>query len=718
MASWNAELIVVGTGAAQTPLPATDQGKGNMVRIPEWLIAVVVLGGVFAAGCQQHHFQTEADYRHYKSQALRGVVETESADNPDGTALKNELPPIRTVLNPDANMRRISLAECIAIALENGRTGEFFDRAGGRRSSLVGPSRGLTVSSATDSIRVFAYDPAIAAVDVEQSLTKFDTFWQTSATWSRTDRPVGTALDTFFGFGRNSIDQDVSQVQTALVKPLPTGGLANITFTTDYEFSNLNPRVNPAYRPTIQLGFEQPLLQGFGVGINQLTESHPGSTRLNFPVPTGGRVPGILLARIFADEAQIEFERRVQDLLFSVEEAYWSLYAAYWDLYSREIGVRQGHAAWMRNKARLDAGQIAVQELAQIEEQFYNFRAQRISALGTGTGRAGVLDAERRLRYLLGLPPEDGNRLIPMDAPTVAPFRPDFNSAYAQALARRPELIQTRQEIQASQLQVLRLQNTLLPDLRAFGNYEITGLGSRLDGPDEINAIKSLTSNQFQNWNLGLIMRVPLGYRDAHAQVTRAQLQLAQRVTFLRDQEEKMRFNLQRSYQELVQFHELIQIQRSRRLAAAVLLDSVFKRFQASLTDATIVNLLEAQRNFTDALRDEHFAIADYNVALVDFERQKGTIMEYDNVSIATGPLPTCAINRASEHFRERARSIKLADPDGRTCLDGASTSELVVPSIPSDKAASVPNLIEVTNQLPKAPELLPKIGPPLANKP
>ncbi len=687
-----------------------------MVRMPQGWFASVIMCGVLAAGCQQHHFQTEADYRHYKSQALRGVVEANTQDHPDGTAIKDQLPPLRTVLNPEANPRRISLAECLAIALENGRTGEFFDRSGGRRSSLVGPNRGLSVSNATDSIRVFAYDPAIAAVDIEQSLAKFDTFWQTSATWSKTDRPIGTALDSFFGFGRTAINQDISQVQTALVKPLPTGGMANITFTTDYEYSNLNPRVNPAYRPTVQLGFEQPLLQGFGIGINQLTEAHPGSTRLNFPVPTGGRVPGILLTRLFADEAQMEFERRVQDLLFAVEEAYWGLYAAYWDLYSREIGVRQGHAAWMRNKARLDAGQVAVQELAQIEEQFYSFRAQRIAALGTGTSRLGVLEAERRLRYLLGMAPEDGSRLIPMDSPTVAPFRPDFNAAFAEALARRPELVLTRQEIQAAQLQVLRLQNNLLPDLRAFGNYEVTGLGSRLDGPEEINAFRSLTSNQFQNWNMGLIMRVPLGYRDAHAQVTRAQLQLAQRVTYLRDQEEKLRFNLQRSYQELVQFHELIMVQRSRRMAAAVNLDSIFKRFQASLTDATIVNLLEAQRNFTDALRDEHFAIADYNVALVDFERQKGTIMEFNNVSIASGPLPMCAINRASEHLRERARSLKLADPDGRSFFEPEPPHEIMVPPVPADQAATVDHLMDATEKLPKAPELLPKIGPPISN--
>ena len=47
-----------------------------------------------------------------------------------------------------------------------------------------------------------------------------------------------------------------------------------------------------------------------------------------------------MLARIAQDEARLEFERRIQDLLFVVAEAYWDLYYAYWDLYSRESGMR------------------------------------------------------------------------------------------------------------------------------------------------------------------------------------------------------------------------------------------------------------------------------------------------------------------------------------------------------------------------------------------
>jgi outer membrane protein TolC len=665
-------------------------------------------------GCQQHHFQTETDFRRHRAAALDcGPNPPDEAGPASGKLPVND---VRTVLTPEAPKREISLAECFALALENGRTGEFFDREGGRRTSIIGLSRGASPSNATDSLRVFAYDPAIAAADIEQSLAKFDAFLQANMAWQKTDRPVGTALDTFFSNNRNAIEQDIANFQTAIVKPLPTGGLAGITFNTDYELNNLGSRVNPSYRPSVALTFEQPLLQGFGVGMNQLMETHPGSIRSNLQIPIGGRVPGILLARIFADEANVEFERRVMDLLFSVEEAYWELYAAYWDLYSREIGVRQGHAAWQRNKNRYDAGQIAIQDLAQIEDQYYSFRAQRLQAMGTGTGRPGVLAAERRLRYMLGLPHEDGTRLVPSDAPTITPFRPNWLAAYNEGLVRRPELIQVRQEIQAAQLAVLRLQNLLLPDVRAFGSYSIDGLGNKLDGSEQFgNAIGSLSNNQFQQWSMGLQGRLSLGFRDAHAQVTKAQLTLAQHVAFLVDQEQKLAFNLAASYQRLAQTHELIKLQRARRLAAATQLEGIYKKFLVGSSDATIVQLLDAQRNFADALRDEHFAIADYQIALVDFERQKGSIMEYNNVQIAQGPVPTCVAERASAHFRDRARSIHLFTPgpcDGLAPACAATPCE-AVPMPRLREAMPVPQLMQEAEALPAAPSALPRLEPP-----
>ncbi|MER3416610.1 MAG: hypothetical protein C4297_10410 [Gemmataceae bacterium] len=683
-----------------------EPSRGNC-STNAWLLIVTICT---LAGCRQTTVLPDPSPAVYG----KGLLDLESQGKPGDLELATagDAGDVTTVLSPEGKQRPITLAECIALALENGRTGEFFDRTGSRRSSLSPTVRGAPASNLTDSIRVFAYDPAVAALDIEIALAKFDARWQTSMTWSKTDEPQ--ALQAVF-FGREAtLQRDQAQFQTQLLKPLPTGGVAGITFRTDYDFSNINARigrVNPAYTPRLEFSFEQPLLQGFGVQINQLRNSHPGSIRT--PFATGGRVPGILIARLFNDEQQLEFERRVQDLLLSVEEAYWELYCAYWDLYSREMGMRQAHAAWQVVKRKYEAGQVPIQDVAQIEQQFQLFRAQRLQALGQGTARLGVLEAERRLRYLIGLPAEDGTRLIPVDQPTVAPYKPDWAMSVQQAMNRRPELLQARKEVQAAYLAVLREKDALLPDLRAFATYDINAIGSRLDGDSPANALKGLSQNDFNDWTLGLRLDIPLGYREAHAEVRRAKLQLAQRVTLLQDQEQKVLLSLQRSYRELVQAYELIRIQRARREAAATQLESMYQLFLAG--KQTVDVLLEAQRNWADALRDEHFAICDYNIALAEFERQKGTILEHDNVSIVEGPIPASAQARASAHIRERARSIPIGWPATLAEEDPSATrGPADMPSAADPPALPlVPAVPSIPSGMPQGTEPAEPVPPP-----
>ncbi len=128
-------------------------------------------------------------------------------------------------------------------------------------------------------------------------------------------------------------------------------------------------------------------------------------------------------------------------MLVNVEVAYWNLYGSYWSLYSREQALRQAFEAWKINRERFEAGRIPIQDVAQTRQQYELFRAQRIQALET------VIDNERNLRVLVGLPVEDGTRLVPVDTPTLAPYQPDWCTSINEALALRPDLVLARHEL-------------------------------------------------------------------------------------------------------------------------------------------------------------------------------------------------------------------------------------------------------------------------------
>src|SRR5262249_16862327 len=308
-----------------------------------WKKAVVGLALSLASslGCKQQCFLNECDYDHYRT----ALGLPANAENNPGITMQPVTSLVnapKTVLDPDREIRYLSLREPIALDLEQGNIGSQSPNFPGVGNDNLVTFQGRFVSG-SDAIRVLALDPAIVGADITASLAKFDARWQTSMTWNNTDRPVGTALETFQAqIGRITTHETPdAQVRPGLIKPLPTGGVAGLTFTTDYSFSNLNQRVNPAYRPTLQFAFEQPLLQGFGIEINQLRASHPGS--IVTPFQAGGRVEGILITRLRFDQQRTEFERQGHHLLLNVEVAYWNLYGSYWNLFSREQALRQAY---------------------------------------------------------------------------------------------------------------------------------------------------------------------------------------------------------------------------------------------------------------------------------------------------------------------------------------------------------------------------------------
>jgi outer membrane protein TolC len=658
---------------------------------------------------------TEGDYDHVRANLGGSGLECKpvAGIEPDSSIVHTSAP--KTVLDPNREPRFLSLAEAVSIGLEQGTRGSA--GLNGQADDQIAPTRGasprtLGQSGAGDSIRVLALRPAFFGASVEAAASKFDAIWSSSLVWNTTDRPIGTALDAFQA-GRagalNSINTDAATLQTSLLKPLPSGGLAGVTFSTAYQFTNLPARVNPSYQPALQFQLEQPLLQGFGTEINQLRQSHPGSVLSANALPPGSLAPtqeGILVTRIRYDQERADFELSVANMLVNIEVAYWKLYGAYWNMYARELGLRLAYESWRITRAQYYAGlqKAKLQDLARTRGQYELFRGQRLEALGQ------VLEAERQLRKLIGLPVEDGKRLVPADAPTLAPYQPDWNTALDEALRLRPELVQIRDEVKIKQLAVLEARNRLLPDVRAFATYDINSIGTRLDGPGLENAGRALAENNFNNWQVGIRATIPIGHRLAYSQLRQARLDMYASFVVLRDGEAKARDFLALQYARLFELYERIKARRAEREAYGLQL-----RLESTRVPEQIVpndpSFLEAQRFYIDALVREYQAIVEYNNTLSTFEYAKGTLLQHNNVTIGEGQLPGMVAERAVVNeerkckalvVKERANAISCCTPD----------DPLGLPKLPTDCAPSLPALFE------KAPKMPPAADEEIRNAP
>ncbi|MBX9579268.1 MAG: TolC family protein, partial [Gemmataceae bacterium] len=640
-------------------------GNRWALRVLRGLVAAALVGLV---GCKQQLFLEPGDY----TAAITAHVPRSIELNPHlaitPPAVAGDSPPT-TVTDPERPARYLTLKECIALALEQGNVGVQSPAQFGNKSEQVA-SFGGQLQNQADPIRAFALDPAINYTLVERSLSKFDARWVSSMTWQKVDQPVAAQFLSF------QQQRDAASLNTTLFKPLPTGGTAGITFSVDYsKFATTSTQagfINPNYTPRLQFGFEQPLLQLFGVEINQIAPEHPRSQLVQGFQEGGvlqsgsGLGSGILVLRIRYDQSRSEFERLNQHMLVNVEAAYWNLYSAYYNKYAQEEGLRQAYEQYRFVRARVLAGAAPPQLLNQAKAQLFQFEARVI------TSRGQVLESERNLRGLLGLRSDDGHRLVPVDEPNLAKFTPDFYGAVNEAMALRPELMMKRQEVKIQQLNLLFRKNLRQPDFRTFGTYDVAGLGTRLDGSELIganqgtpgNAFSSLSNNQFNSWTLGVRLSMPLGFRDANAQVREANLGLVRTYLQLRDDELRVAEQVVREYRRVDETYAVIPSLRERRKELTEYMVRVRTRIELGQFDLNeYFNYLQAQRDLATSISEEFAAIAQYNTALASFEFAKGTTLRYNNVTLADAPLPGYLGKRAADHERERtAAAIKLRE--------------------------------------------------------
>lgn len=625
---------------------------------------------------------------------------TTGIDDPPTTYTDGPTPIPATVRHLEREVRHLSLIEAMALALETGYIGAASPNNPGNAIDDLASFNGASISG-TDSIRVLALEPAIAGAAVDASLARFDVQSFANMTWKTFDEPT-QGLNSFTN-GQNA------NLTFGLAKPLPSGGVAGLQWNTDYSNLNNPPSsviLNPSYFTRLQFGFEQPLLQGAGVNINQILGSFPSSFQYSAIGSRFTSGTGILVARVRYEQQRAEFERRVNHMLLNVEAAYWNLYAAYMDLYGTDQALRMATEVWRVAKEqfpeRIDEG-----DFAGTRAQLQLFRGNRLQAIGK------VLTAERNLRLLIGLNVEDGTRIVPIDAPTTAGYIPDWDSSLKETMQRRPELVLAREDIKRRELALKAQLNRLQPDLRFLANYDLVGLGSRLDGssfytdfngdPQTNNAIRSLYGTHYADWTLGMRMTMPLGYRAEFAVVRAARLELAQGHALLKEQELKAQSFLAKQYSRLFELADVVETRRQQRQALADQLDVRFRKFAAGKTPVDFLQSSVSQ--WATALSAEYRAIVDYNTALATFHFAKGTLMEYDNVNVLESSMPMIAPVRAADH--ERHRSELLAQRQAARPLFRApqGTTPGLLPAVPLQEPASLPSLLaKDSGQLPPAP--------------
>jgi len=531
---------------------------------------------------------------------------------------------------------------------------------------------GGTILQSPASVPTY-WDPALQETDpqlgIDAALSAFDAQFSTSLFGEKNDKAIN---NEFFGGGTRLLQQDALVLQSQLTKRAVTGSEFTFRHNVEYDANNAPSNLFPsAWNVNFESEFRHPLLQGSGMQFN----------RIAGPSKTPGLYGGVLIARVNTDIELADFELSVRDLVSNIENAYWDLYFSYRDLDAKIAARDAALDTWRRIHALYEAGRRGgeAEKEAQAREQFFRFQEEVQNALsgrlidgtrtgngsggGTFRGNGGVHVAERRLRRIMGLPPSDGRLLRPAGDPITAPIHFDWPQVTSETLIRRVELRRQRFQTRRRELEWIASKNHLMPRLDAIGRYRWRGFGDDLldtqsNNVPFNNAYENLTGGDFQEWQLGFELTVPIGYRRAFAATRNAELQLTRARAILREQERQVLHDTAGAVAEMQRAYVVSQTSFNRFDAARQQLAAVKAAFDAE--KAPLDLLLDAQRRLADAQSRYFRALAEHAIAVKNVHFAKGTLLDYDGVYLSEGGWPSAAHQDAARRESRRGKPLPL----------------------------------------------------------
>jgi outer membrane protein TolC len=465
------------------------------------------------------------------------------------------------------------------------------------------------------------YDPALTELNplggTQAALAAYDATVGSQLFWQKTDPPTlpGGGIENLFvlGFG-----QTQGNYQNQIQKRTATG--ATYALRSNMAYNRFDQ--GSFFAGALEAEWRQPMMQGAGTTFNLIAGP-------NAPV---GSYNGVFIARINTDISLAQFESGVIQLVDDVEDAYWNLYFAYRNLDALLSGRESALRAWQQASERLKIGLDARDSEAQARAFYYQFSSQVNDAL---SGTAGLYASEQALRYMIGFPATDGRLIRPSTDPLQAMVMFDWQSALNDAINNRVEIRQQQWTIKRRELELIAARLNRRARFDALSQYRIRGVGDHLTGSEEF--FGSFGSLDFQEWRSGLEWSFPVGLRQASAAQRSAQLNLSRDMAILEEQQLRISHNLSTAARQIARSYEQLQINYNRVEADKAQVEVLEARFKSGRDNIRF--LLQAQQQLAQSNSALFRALVDYNLAVRDFHREKGSLLTYNQVSLTENAL-------------------------------------------------------------------------------
>lgn len=456
------------------------------------------------------------------------------------------------------------------------------------------------------NLQLARLEPAITEAQLVQAEAVFDAVFFSRLDHSRIDEPSAVPILGGVPLGAAVDVREQTRFETGVRQPMTTGG--QLTLSTSLERSrNRTPGFaltpDPAYLARISLGFDQPLMRGFGADTN-LAE--------------------IRLARNQDRRAIQQLQTTLLDLVFTVEDAYWDLAVARRVLLIRQRLLAEGVEVLNTLEARR-IREARTEELADARATVERRQADVIRA------RRTLRAASDRLKELMNDPAVTaGSELLldPIDFMVEAPLSYSVREALLTAVERRPEIHQALLDIDDSTIRTTVADNARLPLLDLSARMEFLGLAD-----DGLSSYGNVTEDTFVDYFLSLMFEQPIGNRAGEALYREARLRQSQSVIAYRAAVQRVVLDVKSALRDVVANYELIQAARSARLAQTENIRAMLAREQLQALDPVYLDLkFRRQETLAQSEAEELLALANFNKAVARLYRAMGIGLDMNRI--------------------------------------------------------------------------------------
>ena len=424
--------------------------------------------------------------------------------------------------------------------------------------------------------------------------------------------------------GTTALVQTTQSFQASVAKYWEYGTNATLSFSSNHikvnsQFFSLNPFTSGS----LDLQVTQNLLQGFGSAVN---------TR------------NIKVQKNNVKISDLQFKQQVITTVSAVLNLYWDLVSFGENVRSRRQSLATAKQLMDDNKRQVELGSLAEIEVTRAESQLYAAQQdlviaetnylQQETVLKNALSRGGVSAA--------GI---ENVRIVPLDRIVVPPgddVKP-VDDLVKEAASHRPDVEQSRTNLESNKINLVGIRNGLKPTLQAFAeltNNGLTGdLNPLLATPGLIylsggygNLVAQIARRNYPNYSAGFSLNIPLRNRAAQSDYVTSQLELRQNELNYQKAINQVRVDVQNALIGLEQARSRYDAAQKSRQLQEITLSNDQKKY--SLGAGTAYQVVQDQRDLATAINSEVQAMANYTHATISLDQALGRTLEVNHVSI------------------------------------------------------------------------------------